>query len=191
MKSLFLFGLGNPGSQYALTRHNLGFMAIDALAHSLGADPPKSKRKSEYYDVVYKGYRLYLIKPQTFMNLSFESVMLWQKDLGFEKDQCCVLHDDLDLDFGDLKLQKNRGHGGHNGLRDIHQQLGKDYARFKLGIGRPAGQIPVDRYVLSKFSPQEFEKLPHTLNDFVDSLFIWIEKGYDFAINQINQRSSS
>lgn len=172
-----IVGLGNPGNQYALTRHNIGFMAVDYLLKGLGNPPSKNQFKAEIFQTKIANHPVIFCKPQTYMNLSGESV---QPLLGFYKipqDHLIVIHDEIDQPFGKLKIQKNRGHGGHNGIKSVSGLLGSaDYIRVRMGIGRPANpNVPVPDYVLQKFTAEEFEKLPDFLNlagDAVESLLI-------------------
>ncbi len=155
-----IVGLGNPGGEYKLTRHNIGFMAVDYFLQGLGNPPMKNQFKAEISQVKWKDHQLIFCKPQTFMNLSGESV---QPLMGFYKipmDHLIVLHDEIDQPFGQIKIQKNRGHGGHNGIKSISGLMGSaDYIRLRLGVGRPANpNIPVSDHVLGKFAKEEFEK---------------------------------
>lgn len=183
-----IVGLGNPGGQYALTRHNIGFMAVDFLAQGLNAPGFKNQFKAEVAQVNWGEHKAILCKPQTFMNLSGESV---QPLLGFYKipmDHLIVIHDELDQPFGQMKIQKNRGHGGHNGIKSISGLLGSaDYARLRLGIGRPENpNIPVADYVLGKFSPDEFKALPDFLNKTGDAVEILMVDGLQKASTKFN-----
>ena len=168
-----IIGLGNPGPKYSLTRHNIGFMSLDYFAQSLApAVRWQNEHKAETCKFKIEEEPVLLAKPQTFMNLSGESVLALMNFYKINLDHVIVAHDDIDQPFGGMKLQKNRGHGGHNGIRSISELLGTaDYIRLKLGVGRPlhAGMEVAD-YVLGKFSNEEQASLSNFLNRSVDAL---------------------
>ena len=143
-------GLGNPGNEYASTRHNIGFMVIDELiARCNVQDVSKSSFKGE----TYKSNLAIYLKPLTYMNLSGKSIL---KVKNFYKTkQTIVIHDDLDLPFGTLRFKLGGGHGGHNGLRSTDQAITKEYIRVRMGIGRPQNKGEVSSFVLSSFSKDE------------------------------------
>lgn len=181
-------GLGNPGNQYKLTRHNVGFMAIDYLIQGYGNPAVKNQFKAEVAQIKIKDEPVILCKPQTFMNLSGESV---QPLLGFYKipqEKLIVIHDDIDQPFNNMKIHKNRGHGGHNGIRSISGLLGSaDYIRLKLGVGRPENpNIPVADYVLGKFSQDEFNQMPDFLNRGCDAIESILFDGIQKASTKFN-----
>ncbi|WP_374029994.1 aminoacyl-tRNA hydrolase [Bdellovibrio bacteriovorus] len=181
-------GLGNPGGEYKLTRHNIGFMAVDYALQSLGNPPIKNQFKAEIAQVKWHDHQIIFCKPQTYMNLSGESV---QPLMGFYKipmDHLIVLHDEIDQPFGQLKIQKNRGHGGHNGIKSISGLLGSaDYIRLRIGVGRPENpHIPVADHVLGKFSKEEFEKMPDFLNKSIDAVESIILDGIQKASTKFN-----
>ena len=146
-----IVGLGNPGDQYTKTRHNIGFRVLDSLGFSF------QKGFQGLYAKV--GDHLYL-KPQTFMNLSGNSVLAAASFHKITPDHICVIHDELDLPFGTVKLKKSGGHAGHNGLRDIMRVLGPEFSRIRMGIGKPEHKTQVADYVLSAFTQQEEAVLP-------------------------------
>ncbi len=181
-------GLGNPGNQYKLTRHNIGFMAIDYLIKGYGNPTIKNQFKAEVAQIKIKDEPVILCKPQTFMNLSGESV---QPLLGFYKipqENLIVIHDDIDQPFNNMKIHKNRGHGGHNGIRSISGLLGSaDYIRLKLGVGRPENpNVPVADYVLGKFSQEEFNQMPDFLNKGCDAIESILFDGIQKASTKFN-----
>lgn len=183
-----IVGLGNPGNQYKLTRHNIGFMAVDYLHQAYGAPTFKNQFKAEIAQIKINDEPVLLCKPQTFMNLSGESV---QPLLGFYKipqEKLIVIHDDIDQPFNQMKIHKNRGHGGHNGIRSISGLLGSaDYARLKLGVGRPENpQFPVADYVLGKFSSEEFNQMPDFLNKACDAIESILFDGIQKASTKFN-----
>lgn len=153
-------GLGNPGSQYELTRHNVGFMFLDELAESANAQFSQSKFNSSTCRVQWRGYDLLLIKPQTFMNLSGSSVFEAVQFYKLLPSQVIVVFDDLDQPAGAVRLRTGGGHGGHNGVRDILARWGQEsFHRLKIGIGKPAHKTAVVGHVLGRFSPTELDEL--------------------------------
>lgn len=183
-----IVGLGNPGEKYLLTRHNVGFMAIDRFASDIGVGPFKQEHKALVCKVKTPAYQAVLAKPQTFMNLSGQSVVALMSYYGIEPENLLVLHDEVDLPFGSIRYQTNRGHGGHNGIRNIHQLLGNSkYDRLKLGVGRPIhSKMAVSDFVLSPFNQQEQAELPDWLDKITDSLYCYLEQGYQKAATQFN-----
>ena len=156
MIKLFV-GLGNPGPEYEATRHNAGFWWIDALAHELKVSlAPEKSCHALLARTTFDGQPLWLMKPQTFMNLSGKSVAALSRFFKIEPGEILVVHDELDLVPGQVKLKLGGSHAGHNGLRDIHAQLGSpDYWRLRLGIGHPGVKAEVINWVLKKPSPEQ------------------------------------
>jgi PTH1 family peptidyl-tRNA hydrolase len=161
-----LLGLGNPGDQYLLTRHNAGFIFIDALAHYHKFPSFKEKFKGLHSHGKIDDKPFILLKPQTYMNLSGEAVQSFMAFYKIKLDQIIVIHDDLDLPPFDMKVKKSGGNGGHNGLKSISNCVGNDYWRIRFGIGHPGVKEMVASYVLSNFSKDELEKLPSVLENF-------------------------
>jgi peptidyl-tRNA hydrolase, PTH1 family len=160
-------GLGNPGEKYKNTRHNIGFLVIDEIAKNLiTTSINNSNFKAITLKTINKNIHQILLKPQTFMNLSGESVLSVADYYGIANDKIIVIHDDLDLPFGSVKFKIGGGHGGHNGLRSIDGHTGADYIRVRIGIGKPVNKEVAD-YVLSDFSKVEMDKLsdiiPHVI----------------------------
>lgn len=145
-------GLGNPGTKYAANRHNIGFMALDAIAAAHGFAPWRTKFQAEIAEGRLGAEKVVLIKPQTFMNLSGQSVVEALRFFKLEPADLVVFHDELDLAPGKLRCKQGGGHAGHNGLRSIHGHIGPDYARVRLGIGHPGHKDRVSPYVLSDFA---------------------------------------
>ena len=186
---MWLFvGLGNPGKKYEATRHNIGFMALDLLSHQLGLRY-QNQFKGEFAKGSWHGQDLFLLKPQTFMNLSGQSVQVCQAFFKIPMNQILVFHDDLDQPFGQLRIHKNRGHGGHNGIRDISAMLGsQDYARLKMGIGRPPHpDFAVADYVLQNFSSEEQSQLPNFLTLSLEAAESVVQVGIEKSANIFNQ----
>jgi len=146
-------GLGNPGKKYELTRHNVGFLAVDYLIDEFNASYESSKFKGE----LYKAKDFLFLKPQTYMNLSGESVKEVKNFYKIENEDIIVIHDDIDLKLGALRFKRGGSSGGHNGLKSIDEHIGNDYYRVRIGIGRPERKEMVINFVLSNFTPQELE----------------------------------
>ncbi|MFT4033616.1 MAG: aminoacyl-tRNA hydrolase [Siphonobacter sp.] len=180
-------GLGNIGPEYALTRHNAGFMVLDRLAarFDLKFDLGRLAYGAE---LKHKSRTIYLIKPTTYMNLSGKAVNYWLKELKIPTENLMVITDDLALPFGKLRLRPKGSHGGQNGLRNIQEILGTDqYARLRFGVGNgfPKGH-QVD-YVLSEFDRAEFEQLPERLDRAGDILLSFCTLGIDQTMNNFNE----
>lgn len=158
-------GLGNPGSQYDKTRHNIGFMALDELATRFHASWNKGKWNALCATTTIQNISVVLIKPQTFMNLSGQSVQPALVHYKLKPENLLVVHDEIDLEFGDLKIKEGGGHRGHNGLRDIKARLGGgDFDRIRFGVGRPPNEhMSVADYVLGRFTPEQKKALPDLL----------------------------
>jgi PTH1 family peptidyl-tRNA hydrolase len=180
-------GLGNPGTTYAHTRHNIGFMVVDRLAQVLGVSAEKKQGHALVAQEVYKGERLLLVKPQTYMNLSGEAIL---ELLNFYKngiDDLIVIHDDLDLELGRIRFKSGGGTGGHRGLKSITEMLNSDsYDRLKVGIGRPPEFMKTESYVLQAFSTEEKLLLDKVLAKAVEGIEYWITEGCAKAMNQYN-----
>ena len=147
-----LVGLGNPGNQYAGNRHNIGFMALDAIARRHNAGPWKSKHSGLLSEATIDGHRVLLLKPQTFMNKSGDSVQQVAQFFKLDPSEIIVLYDELDLAPGKVRVKIGGGNGGHNGLRSIDPQIGLNYKRVRLGIGHPGAKELVNHHVLGDFS---------------------------------------
>ena len=187
--SQLLVGLGNPGDRYHDTRHNIGFMAVDYFVSK--ADLLFSHSDEFYGDVarLQKGeHDFWLLKPLTYMNMSGKSVLAAVEMLRCPPPCLVVVHDDLDLEFGRIKIAVNRGAGGHNGLRSIIEELqSKDFVRVRCGIGRPCDGDSVVDYVLAPFTEKEREQLPAVLEKIYAATKLIIEKGVVHAMNSVNQ----
>ncbi len=149
---MLVVGLGNPGADYAQTRHNIGFMAVDALVRRHSFSPWKVKFQGEVCEGTIAGEKVVALKPQTFMNLSGQSVGMAARYLKITLGHVVVIHDELDLEPGRVRVKTGGGSGGHNGLKSIDAHLGKDYRRVRLGIGHPGDKNLVTSYVLHAFA---------------------------------------
>ncbi len=176
-------GLGNPGSKYLLTRHNIGFMAVDAFLTSTGQPSYKTEKKAVTYHMQLDDQKIIFAQPQTYMNLSGQSVQGLAEFYKIKPQNIIVIHDEIDQDFGVIRIQTKRGHGGHNGIRDINEKLGSnDYIRVRLGVGRPANpKMDVAAYVLQNFSKEEQDYLPDFLNKSSDAIESIIFDGFPKA----------
>ncbi len=163
---MLIVGLGNPGSDYEKTRHNIGFMVIDVLKNRFNAIDVS---KAAFLGECYKSKNHFLLKPLTFMNLSGESVLKVKQ--FYKIEDLVVIHDDLDLPFGSIRFKKGGGHGGHNGLKSIDSKVGREYIRVRMGIGKPEHKGEVSSYVLGEFNEQEKKHLE-----------MWIEKTCDAVV---------
>jgi len=151
---MLIVGLGNPGSEYKMNRHNIGFMVIDELISRNSAQKLSS---SSFKGELFKFSNHFLLKPLTFMNLSGDSIVAVKK--FYKIDEVVVIHDDLDLPFGTLRFKHGGGHGGHNGLRSADERISKNYARVRMGIGKPEHKGEVVSYVLGDFNDKEIKHL--------------------------------
>lgn len=152
-------GLGNPGASYARNRHNIGFMAVDAIADAHGFGPWREKFQGFLSEGRLGGDKVLLLKPDTFMNLSGRSVVEAARFYKIAPEEVVVFHDELDLAPGKVRVKEGGGHAGHNGLRSVHQYLGPDYVRVRMGIGHPGEKHLVSNYVLHDFAKADEEWL--------------------------------
>lgn len=161
-------GLGNPGAKYAQNRHNIGFMALDAIASAHGFGPWRAKFQGSVSEGMLGGEKVILLKPETFMNLSGQSVGEAMRFYKLTPADVTVFHDELDLAPGKLRLKQGGGHAGHNGLRSMHAHIGESYARVRLGIGHPGHKDRVAAYVLHDFARTDQDWLDDLLRGIAD-----------------------
>jgi len=181
--------LGNPGPEYAATRHNIGFMATACLAERNGIALKRKGHQGLYGVGRMAGIEAAILLPQTYMNRSGTSVASACQSLGVEPGDLVVVHDEIDLDFGTLRVKSGGGHGGHNGLRSITGVLGAtEFNRLRMGVGRPPAGGDVSRYVLSCFSAVERAQLAEYLDKAADALNVLVQKGPQEAMNLYNNR---
>ncbi len=161
-------GLGNPGAKYAGNRHNIGFMALDRVAEDHGFAPWRGKFQGSLTEGRFGSDKVLLLKPETFMNLSGQSVGEAMRFYKLTPADVTVFHDELDLAPGKLRVKQGGGHAGHNGLRSMHAHIGADYARVRLGIGHPGHKDRVSGYVLSDFAKAEADWLDDLMRGISD-----------------------
>jgi PTH1 family peptidyl-tRNA hydrolase len=179
-------GLGNPGGRYVGTRHNVGFAVIDALAEAPGAGKFQDRFQAEVAELVEGATKILLVKPQTFMNLSGQSVRQLLDFYQLPPEELLVVCDDFNLPLGKLRLRARGSHGGHNGLRDIQNHLGtSEYARLRIGVGAPDEDAAID-HVLSRFRPSERPAIDEAVQTAVQAVACWWDKGIDVCMNQYN-----
>jgi len=182
-----VIGLGNPGREYKDTRHNIGFMVIDRLCKVMGVSLTRVQSKALVGVGVLEGKKIVLGKPQTFMNLSGQSVSGLLRFYKPPLSQLLVAHDDLDLPLGTIRLRPGGGAGGQKGMISIIQQLGtQDFARLRVGIGRPPGRMDPAAYVLQKFSADEQAVVDLVLDRAVSAVRAFVAEGLAAAMNLYN-----
>lgn len=180
-------GLGNPGPEYAGNRHNVGFMCADVLAGQMGVTFKRDRSRALAANGRLRGVPVTLAKPLSFMNLSGGAVASLRAFYKLPAEQIVVLHDELDLPFGVIRLKLGGGDGGHNGLRSVTAALGtRDYHRLRIGIGRPPGRMDPADFVLRNFSAAERKELPEILGRSADAVETLLTSGLAAAQNQYN-----
>ncbi len=188
-KPYLIVGLGNPGREYRSSRHNVGFMVLDQLAEEFDTSFTRVRMNALMTAVRWKGERLILIKPQTFMNLSGQPVSSFLRFYKLPLENMLVVYDDVDLPFESLRLKPNGGDAGQKGVGSIIQKLGtKEFPRLRVGIGRPPGRTPVSDYVLQDFSRDEKDNLPFVLGQAALAAQHVIEYGLNAAMTRFNQQ---
>ena len=178
-------GLGNMDIEYEGTRHNVGFEVIDFL-NSKYETTVKHERLGELSQIKHRGRILYLLKPSTYMNRSGKSVNYWVQKLNIQKGNLMVVVDDLNLEFGKIRLRGKGSDGGHNGLKDIQQYIGKDYARIRIGIGNGFHKGHQVNYVLGKWSDEEQDKLPNIIEHCSEAILSFSFRGIQQTMNNFN-----
>ncbi len=186
MDKYLIVGLGNPGDEYALTRHNTGFMVLDAFAKASNA-VFSDRRYGFVAETSLRGRKVFLLKPTTYMNLSGNAVRYWLNHENIDQQRLLVVSDDVALPLGAFRLKANGSNGGHNGLGHIQQLIGQQYARLRMGIGadyRQGGQID---WVLGQYSQEEMDLLQPSINTAVKMIESFILAGIDITMNQFNK----
>ncbi len=182
-----IVGLGNPGDRYARTRHNVGYDVIDELVRRNLLSKPRIKFEAETWEFDLGSERHWLLKPLTFMNNSGRSVRQCVEFFQIPPSDLLVICDDLNLTLGQLRMRASGSDGGQKGLRDIRQQLGtEEYARLRIGIGRPPGQMDAADFVLSKIAKSEAAAIEHAIVAAADGVELWSKSGVAAAMNRIN-----
>ena len=183
-----IVGLGNPGREYEKTRHNAGFRCIDLLAEQLGTKIDKLKFQGLYSQVSYNGKKLFLLKPQTFMNLSGRSVLQLSAYFNIPPQRIIVMFDDISLAPGRLRIRADGSAGGHNGIKSIIQEVGsQNFPRVKIGVGaKPHPEYDLADWVLSAFSSLEEKALAVSLKNGADAALAIIDQGVPEAANRFN-----
>jgi peptidyl-tRNA hydrolase, PTH1 family len=180
-------GLGNPGPEYAVTRHNAGFMVVDLLAENLRASYWKDEGGARTAVVRHGDDDLVLVQPQTYMNISGKAVAKLAAAYDLGPANVIVVHDDLDLPVADVRVKRAGGHGGHNGLRSINEALGTgDYPRVRIGIGRPPGRMDPADFVLEPMRPAVAEELAAAVPTAVEAVLCVVQRGVDVAMREFN-----
>lgn len=182
-----IVGLGNPGKEYTLNRHNVGFLALDEIVGYYKCGEWKVESKLSFLKAEIEGHKIIFVKPMTYMNRSGIVLAEVLKFYKIALDRVLVLHDDLDLDLGRLKLKKSGGNGGHNGLRSIDAHCGQDYWRLRIGIGHPGQKEKVHNHVLSDFTRHEYEVLEPKLDRSCFSIPMWLNGEYEKAMSYLGQ----
>jgi len=184
-----IVGLGNPGVRYRDTRHNVGFMVIERWASELKISL-RENSVAKYGMVQFGDKKVILQCPLTYMNLSGRAVKLYKERYGVLNEDIMVVHDDLDLPLGRLRVARDGGSGGHKGVSSIIEALGsKEFARLRIGIGRPRYSESVEEYVLSPFYSDELETLEKVVDLAVEGCELFVSKGIDHAMNRINPQN--
>lgn len=188
-KFTLLAGLGNPGKEYSQTRHNIGFLVVDELAGRLNQSMSKIRFDAAYARAKVRGQDIFLVKPMAYMNRSGPPIQRLASYYKISMGDIIVVHDDMDLEFGKLKIVQGRGHGGHNGIRSIIDAFGrKACIRVRVGVGHPGAQKDVTGHVLGKFSPDEQAHLDDLVTAAADACLAIVENGAVKAMNLINSR---
>lgn len=179
-------GLGNPGSRYAGTRHNVGFAVIDLLAESPNCGRFLSRFKAQIAELVENGEKFLLVRPETFMNLSGLCVRQVIDFYQVPVENLLVVADDINLPLGKLRVRARGTHGGHNGLRDIQNHLGStEYPRLRIGVGAPEGQDAAD-FVLDRFRASERPIIEDAIREAAQAVAIWAHQGIEKCMNEFN-----
>ncbi|MBN1538090.1 MAG: aminoacyl-tRNA hydrolase [Anaerolineales bacterium] len=182
-----LVGLGNPGRQYKVNRHNMGFLVLDQLARHLDISFSRVESKALICKTEYNHKRLFLIKPQTYMNLSGQAVSTLINFYHIPIDNLMVVYDDIDLPYGVIRLRSGGSSAGHKGMQSIIDRLGtREITRLRLGVDRPTGRKTAANYVLKNLSKVEMETLPELLDRSIKAILTVLDKGLETAMNQFN-----
>lgn len=181
-----IVGLGNPGREYEMTRHNTGFMVVDELANKLGATF-EDKRYGFVAETSIKGRKVFILKPTTYMNLSGNAVRYWLQKENIDQSRMLVVVDDLSIPLGDFRLKGNGSNGGHNGLGNIQQLIGQQYARLRMGIGADFQQGQQVDWVLGIYDDEDMKTLQPSIDMAVEIIKSFVLAGLNITMNQFNK----
>ena len=187
MDKYLIVGLGNPGSDYEGTRHNTGYMVLDAFAEASNTSF-QDKRYGFVAETTIRGRKLFLLKPTTYMNLSGNAVRYWMQKENIQQDRLLVIVDDLSLPLGTFRLKGNGSNGGHNGLGHIQQLIGQNYARLRMGIGNEFAHGQQIDWVLGRFTDEELMTLKPTIDTATEVIKSFVLAGIDTTMNQFNRK---
>jgi len=180
---LLFSGLGNPGQKFKHNRHNIGFILIDEISNKCEF---KKKFKGLFGENQIGQIKSYFLKPMTFMNLSGESLLEIKQFFKLKNENIFIIHDDLDLEIGKVKVKNGGSNAGHNGLESISSKIGNDYNRLRIGIGHPGQKDLVDKYVLSNFKSDEYDLILKTITSVKDNIKVLIDKKFDEFSSKVN-----
>ena len=186
MDKYLIVGLGNPGPEYENTRHNTGFMVLDKMAESVGVSF-EDKRYGYVAETSIKGRKVFLLKPTTYMNLSGNAVRYWLQKENIDQKRLLVVVDDLSIPLGDYRLKGNGSNGGHNGLGNIQQLIGQQYARLRMGIGNDFQRGQQVDWVLGKYTDEDMRTLQPSIDEAVEIIRSFVLAGLDITMNQFNK----
>ena len=186
MDKYLIVGLGNPGREYEMTRHNTGFMVVDELADKLGATF-EDKRYGFVAETSIKGRKVFILKPTTYMNLSGNAVRYWLQKENIDQSRLLVIVDDLSIPLGDFRLKGNGSNGGHNGLGNIQQLIGQQYARLRMGIGADFQQGQQVDWVLGRYDDDDMKTLQPSIDMAVEIIKSFVLAGLSITMNQFNK----
>lgn len=186
MDKYLIVGLGNPGYEYENTRHNTGFMILDKMAESVGVSF-EDKRYGYVAETSIKGRKVFLLKPTTYMNLSGNAVRYWLQKENIDQKRLLVVVDDLSIPLGDYRLKGNGSNGGHNGLGNIQQLIGQQYARLRMGIGSDFQRGQQVDWVLGKYTDEDMRTLQPSIDEAVEIIRSFVLAGLDITMNQFNK----
>ena len=186
MDKYLIVGLGNPGYEYENTRHNTGFMVLDKMAESAGVSF-EDKRYGYVAETSIKGRKVFLLKPTTYMNLSGNAVRYWLQKENIDQKRLLVVVDDLSIPLGDYRLKGNGSNGGHNGLGNIQQLIGQQYARLRMGIGNEFQRGQQVDWVLGKYTHEDMRTLQPSIDEAVEIIRSFVLAGLDITMNQFNK----
>ena len=186
-KMYIIVGLGNPEEEYSKTRHNMGFNTINKIAKKYNIEVNKTKYQGLYESAIIEGQKVILVKPQTYMNLSGNRIQEFIKFYKIEKENVIVIYDDMDIEPGLIKIRKQGGAGGHNGMKSIIQMLGtEEFPRIRIGIGRPKHNGDEINYVIGSIPEEEIPELEKGTEKAKDAILEILKNGIDSAMNKFN-----